>query len=287
MRNPVETIHRAIELIEAHLQQEITVAEIAAAVGYSLFHFVRTFDRVVQLTPYDYLMRRRLSEAAHALSSSDRRIIDISQDFCFNNHETFSRAFKRMFAMQPNQWRENGFENSASLMPPLTLQDLRYTNQDSFMPPIIEELESIQLCGLMSILEDVEHKNQPRRNRLLTDVYHVLGDAIPVRLIGMTTYVDENRRNAYYRIGVEKAALKTMPSTFVEFALPAGKYACISASEDDTRSAIKYLLYTWFPRNRLDVCQEMEVEMIHSTKELTDLITICIPLHIYAPPMNF
>jgi len=285
MSDPVETIHRAVEFIEAHLQKEITVADIAVAVGYSLFHFVRTFDRIVQHTPYDYLMRRRLSEAARTLATCERRIIDISQDYCFNNHETFSRAFKRMFAVQPNQWREKSHGKSASLMPPLTLQDLRYTNQDSFEPPDIVEFKKIPLYGLMTSLMEAEGI-QPQQDRLLADLFHILGNSYPGRLIGMMTYVDENRRNAYYRIGVEKETLKTMSSIFVEYALPAGKYACINASKEDARSAMKYLLYTWFPRNRLAACHGMEVEMMHPEMNSLGLETLCIPLHLFESSVN-
>ncbi len=67
MNRPVESMFRAVQYIEAHLQSETDIAQIAEAVGYSLFYFIRTFDQVVQHTPYDYLMRRRLTEAALTL----------------------------------------------------------------------------------------------------------------------------------------------------------------------------------------------------------------------------
>lgn len=277
MSDPVETIHRAVEFIEAHLQSKTSVADTATAVGYSLFHFVRTFDRIVQHTPYDYLMRRRLSEAARVLSNSDRRIIDIAQDFCFNNHETFSRAFKRMFAMQPNQWRERGIENVVSLMPPLTLQDLQYMNQKAFIHPIIQEFENVPLCGLMTSLPDVGDIQQ-QQYRLFADLHHVLGNALTGRVIAMLTYFDEKRSNAYYRIGVEKTGLKTVPSACVEYSLPMGKYACIDTLNKDARMAIKYMLHTWLPTNRWSAAKGMEVEIIRSWGNSSDLNTICIQL---------
>ena len=55
---------QAIEFIEAHLKDDISVADIAASVSFSLYHFSRTFSRVTRYSPYDYLMRRRLTEAA-------------------------------------------------------------------------------------------------------------------------------------------------------------------------------------------------------------------------------
>ena len=79
--------------------------------GYSLFHFTRLFNQFTGLTPYDYLIRRRLSDASEALLMSDKRIIDIAQDYQFGSHETFTRAFNRLFAMPPSQWREQGAIN--------------------------------------------------------------------------------------------------------------------------------------------------------------------------------
>ena len=98
-------ICRALDFVEEHLSQEITVADMGAAACYSPYHFSRTFNRVVHHTPYDYLMRRRLSESARQLLETDKKIIDIALEYGFNNPETYSRAFKRMFGVQPSQWR--------------------------------------------------------------------------------------------------------------------------------------------------------------------------------------
>ena len=72
MCDQVAPIFQAIEFIESHLQEDITVAQIADAAGYSLFHFMRKFNQMVHHTPYDYLIRRRLTEAAKALIHSDQ-----------------------------------------------------------------------------------------------------------------------------------------------------------------------------------------------------------------------
>jgi len=54
-----ERILAALGYIEQHLCEPIMVSDIARAAGYSLFHFIRTFNKIVRHTPYDYLMRRR------------------------------------------------------------------------------------------------------------------------------------------------------------------------------------------------------------------------------------
>ena len=109
----------ALTHIEAHLCDKLTIQDLADVSGYSLFHFTRLFNQFVGLTPYDYLIRRRLSDASEALLMSDKRIIDIAQDYQFGSHETFTRAFNRLFVMPPSQWREQGAINKNLLLPPL------------------------------------------------------------------------------------------------------------------------------------------------------------------------
>ncbi len=43
---PLDLMAQAIDFIEAHLQEDITVSDIAAAVSYSIYHFCRTFNQV-------------------------------------------------------------------------------------------------------------------------------------------------------------------------------------------------------------------------------------------------
>ena len=120
MSAQLNIICAALEFIEENLRNEISVGDIAASAGYSLYHFIRKFNQTVHHSPYDYLMRRRLSEAAHELLASEHRILDIAFDFCFHNHETFSRAFKRLFATQPNQWRTGQNTHIKRLLPALS-----------------------------------------------------------------------------------------------------------------------------------------------------------------------
>ncbi|NIV30027.1 MAG: helix-turn-helix domain-containing protein [Anaerolineae bacterium] len=150
----VTPIDRAIDLVEGNLMAAVTVADMAAAAGYSLFHFCRTFNQATHHTPYDYLMRRRLSEAAQTLVRTDRKIIDVAFDYQFNSPETFSRAFKRMFDTQPSQWRREGRVDPRLLMPRLTPAHLRNLRRGNGLRPALVDLPPLQLTGLMTHIRD-------------------------------------------------------------------------------------------------------------------------------------
>ena len=67
-------IAQALDFVELNLKEPIAVADMAGAVGYSLYHFCRTFNQATHHTPYDYLMRRRLAESAQTLLQTDEKI---------------------------------------------------------------------------------------------------------------------------------------------------------------------------------------------------------------------
>ncbi len=149
----LDSMYAAVEFIEANLRGPIRVADMAASVSYSLYHFCRTFNAIVQHTPYDYLMRRRLTESARELVESDGKIIDIACDYGFNNPETYSRAFRRMFAMQPSQWRKRAVTEEQRLMPALSLAYLEHINRGNYLKPVLVEKEAFQVAGLITLVE--------------------------------------------------------------------------------------------------------------------------------------
>jgi AraC family transcriptional regulator len=140
----------ALAFIEAHLQAPIAVADMADAAGYSLYHFCRVFNATTHHTPYSYLIRRRLAEAARALVTTDARVIDIAYDYQFNNPETFTRACRRIFGATPSQLRETGVLDPHRLMPPLTTEHLAYLAEyGEDLRPVFVQRQPLHLAGLM------------------------------------------------------------------------------------------------------------------------------------------
>src|SRR5688572_8768492 len=104
---PIESINRAINCIENNLTEAISLEEISAVAGYSLFHFSRLFLDLVGETPGEYIRKRRLSEAARELVNSRKSILDIALDYQFQSQEAFSRSFKRLFRASPGTYRKS------------------------------------------------------------------------------------------------------------------------------------------------------------------------------------
>lgn len=99
-------LRRATEFINAHLEQDLSLAEIAAAADLSQFHFARAFRRTTGLTPQQYLMQRRVERAKQLLAIGDLPIVEISLQTGFKNQSHFTTLFRKFTRVTPNAWRK-------------------------------------------------------------------------------------------------------------------------------------------------------------------------------------
>lgn len=102
-----EAVQRMQDFIEANLENQISLGDLAEAAGYSECHASRVFKEVVGIAPLEYFRARRLSRAAEKLRNTKGKILDISLEASFESHEGFLRAFKRRFGFSPGYYRRN------------------------------------------------------------------------------------------------------------------------------------------------------------------------------------
>jgi AraC family transcriptional regulator len=100
-----EIIMGTVAWIEERLREELPVPDIARKAGYSLHHFIRLFGTATGLPPKEYVLRRKLSEAARELRAGKRRVTDVAFEYGFHDLETFTRAFKRTLGATPRAVR--------------------------------------------------------------------------------------------------------------------------------------------------------------------------------------
>jgi AraC family transcriptional regulator len=96
---------RAVELIEARHAEPLDLTTIAAASGLGRFHFLRTFARVVGVTPHQYLLRVRVAAAARLLAQRERSITDVAYDAGFGDLSRFVRTFRAAAGASPREFR--------------------------------------------------------------------------------------------------------------------------------------------------------------------------------------
>lgn len=92
--------------IQANLDGDLSLAALSQNAGLSPSHFHRLFKAAIGETPRDYVMRLRVERGAFRLLLHDARLVDVALDCGFQNHETFIRAFRRVFGKTPSEYRE-------------------------------------------------------------------------------------------------------------------------------------------------------------------------------------
>ena len=116
-----EAIQDTLKWIEKNLSESIEIDKLADIANLSPFYFQRLFNRLVGKPVMEYVKLRRLANASDYLAKHQRRIIDVALDYGFNNHETFSRAFKLTYGMTPEDYRTSPCQLSHFLMPDLSM----------------------------------------------------------------------------------------------------------------------------------------------------------------------
>ncbi|MDH2913498.1 MDR efflux pump AcrAB transcriptional activator RobA [Kosakonia sp. HypNH10] len=107
--------------LEGHLDQPLSLDNVAAKAGYSKWHLQRMFKDVTGHAIGAYIRARRLSKSAVALRLTARPILDIALQYRFDSQQTFTRAFKKQFAVTPALYRRSPDWNSFGIRPPLRL----------------------------------------------------------------------------------------------------------------------------------------------------------------------
>lgn len=107
-------VNRVIDYITGHLDQPLTLDELASVAHMSPYHFHRTFTAEFGETPMKYLTRRRIEIAGHRLlQDRDQPVSNIAYMLGFSSMPVFCRTFKRHFGMTAEEFRhKNGEQQS-------------------------------------------------------------------------------------------------------------------------------------------------------------------------------
>lgn len=95
--------HRIVDFIEAHLGDDLSVAQLAQEIGLSPNHFASCFTASFGLPPHRYLLRRRIQEALRQLPLSANSIASIAMNLGFSSQSHFTKVFREHTGMTPTQ----------------------------------------------------------------------------------------------------------------------------------------------------------------------------------------
>jgi len=102
---PALVLRRIAEYIDANLQRDITLHELARQAQMSVYHFARAFKHRTGLPPHQYVLRRRIERARSLLSDPVLSVGDVAVRCGFAHHSHFSDTFHRVMGVTPTAYR--------------------------------------------------------------------------------------------------------------------------------------------------------------------------------------
>lgn len=104
--NGTYIVDSAIQYMQDHIDQSITVEELANHLNYSTSYLYSLFKKDTGYSPISYFNYLKVQEACKYLSFTDMSIKEISFTLGFTDPFYFSRLFKKMMNLSPTQYRE-------------------------------------------------------------------------------------------------------------------------------------------------------------------------------------
>ncbi|MDQ6621306.1 MAG: AraC family transcriptional regulator [Pseudomonadota bacterium] len=98
-------LRNVLDFVEAHLEENIRLNDLASASGTSQYHFSRAFHAAIGCAPYQYLVQRRIEHAKVLLITGDEPLAAVASLCGFNSRRQFAVMFKSATGVAPKRFR--------------------------------------------------------------------------------------------------------------------------------------------------------------------------------------
>ncbi|WP_191601728.1 helix-turn-helix domain-containing protein [Marinomonas algicola] len=268
-------IEKILDFIHTHLNQPISVIELAEQSCWSRWQLQRVFLEVTGLTVAQYIRELRLSQAAEQLLSSNAKHLDIAIDCGFESDVSFSRAFKQLFDCSPREYRQRGTRHGlrTPLQHPPIIQS-PWTPSKAFMQIRIESHDAFTLFGRHSWVHGLfsskpdfqicvpqiwqELETQYKHYQKAHPAFHKGDKAVGV--------IDTHDNKAYpqqilYWAGYQSENQSPLPFEKI-LQIPAQEYAVIPihGNAQAIKEALTWFIFDWLPESDYDGISGFELE---------------------------
>ncbi|HEX7065471.1 MAG TPA: AraC family transcriptional regulator [Bacillales bacterium] len=264
----VESLQAAIDYMEEHLLEDVSIASIAKQANFSVFHFQRTFSVLTEISVGEYLRRRRLTLAAHELTRTDARIIDLAYKYGYETPEAFSKAFRRQHGVSPSETRKN--KGKLKSYNRLVIQ-VNLKGAEPMQYKVVER-ESFQVVGVkreFSLLNEGNIKGIPKmwgdvHQDGTADALTRLNDGALKGLLGVCVDKSDTKSNHIdYWIATAHED-QNVPGDLSKLEIPASKWATFEVHgpmPDAMPKVWKQIFSEWFPSSGYKLAGTPELEV--------------------------
>jgi len=253
----LERVQRGVDYIEARLEQEIALEDVAKAAGVSQWHFQRIFKALTGETLKVYIRSRRLAGSLARLLGGRQRILEIALSAGFESQEAFARAFKQAFGLTPQEYRNIGDRSLFLKKVSFDADYLRHINQSVSLSPEIYDQPRLLMVGKRTLFFSVDSEKNNIGEQLvplwqgflphLAQIEHRVTDYC----YGVVRQEAAGSERLEYHAATAVTELAGVPDGFVVFELPAGKYAKFAhrGPVKNVDHTVNYVYSTWLAQS--------------------------------------
>ena len=98
-------IEKAFYYIDKNMSERVKIENLAEEFGISKFNFIRRFKSSTNVTPHQFIIRKKLERSKNLLKEGSLSLTDITYMLNFSDQSHFSNSFKKMYGMTPREFR--------------------------------------------------------------------------------------------------------------------------------------------------------------------------------------
>lgn len=91
--------------MQAHLDEPLTLDQLADAFGFERFHFAKTYRRLTGRAPLTHFLHLKMERAARLLDGGELRVSEVARVLGYEDAHYFSRQFRRLMGVAPSEYR--------------------------------------------------------------------------------------------------------------------------------------------------------------------------------------
>jgi AraC family transcriptional regulator len=99
-------LNQVTDFLEAHLTEDVSLAQLASVAGLSETHFCRAFKQATGLPAHQYLLHRRIERARGMLRDRDVSLVEVALRLGFSSQSHFTSHFRRLTGTTPARYRD-------------------------------------------------------------------------------------------------------------------------------------------------------------------------------------
>ncbi|MGW8115295.1 AraC family transcriptional regulator [Caproicibacterium sp. NSD3] len=260
----LKNLSKAIDYIEKNLAGKISYEEAAKIACCSTYYFERMFSYVAGISLSEYIRRRRMTQAAFELQTTDSKVLDVALKYGYTSPTSFNRAFQSVHGISPISAKAQGSVLNA--YPPI--QFLVKITGGNVMPYRVEEKEATRIVGIrIPLTLDMEEnkKNVPPfwektlKSSKFPEICY-LSNQSPKGVLGITAY--QTPDEIYYYIAA--ATDQPVPKDMFEYEIPAATWVIFESDgyfKESIQNIFRRFLTEWLPFSGYTYAELPDIEV--------------------------